>query len=65
MTRMLPLYTEHQREMLKLMGPDYWPYGVEANRKTLDAFLGYHHDLGISKRRWKPEEIFLPETRVG
>jgi 4,5-dihydroxyphthalate decarboxylase len=63
MTRMLPLYTEHQREMTKLMGPDYWPYGVEANRRSLDDFLGYHHDLGISKRRWKPEEIFLPETR--
>ena len=62
LTRMLPLYTEHQREMLRLMGPDYWPYGVAANRKTLEAFLGYHHDLGISPRRYTPEEIFLPET---
>jgi 4,5-dihydroxyphthalate decarboxylase len=65
MTRMLPLYTEHQREMLRLMGPDYWPYGVEANRKALDDFLGYHHDLGISKRRWRPEELFVPETLNG
>jgi 4,5-dihydroxyphthalate decarboxylase len=62
MTRMLPLYTEHQREMQRLMGPDYWPYGLAGNRKTLDDFLGYHHDLGISKRRWKPEELFVPET---
>ena len=62
LTRMLPLYNEHQREIVNLMGQDYWPYGVAANRPTLDAFLGYHHDLGASQRRWKPEELFLPET---
>ena len=60
-TRMIPLYPEHQREILDLMGKDYWPYGLEPNRKTLDAFLGYHHDLGLSRRRFEPEDLFLPE----
>ena len=63
-TRMIPLYPEHQREILDLMGKDYWPYGLEPNRKTLDAFLGYHHDLGLSRRRFEPEDLFLPE-RIG
>jgi 4,5-dihydroxyphthalate decarboxylase len=61
-TRMRPLYAEHQREVIDLMGEDYWPYGIDANRKTLDAFLGYHHDLGLSKRRFQPDDIFLADA---
>jgi 4,5-dihydroxyphthalate decarboxylase len=61
-TRMLPLYAEHQREIIELMGDDYWPYGLAPNRKTLDAFLGYHHDLGLSLRRFRSEELFFPSS---
>lgn len=61
-TRMLPLYSEHQREIIELMGEDYWPYGVAPNRKTLDTFLGYHHDLGLSQRRFRPDDLFVPES---
>jgi 4,5-dihydroxyphthalate decarboxylase len=61
-TRMMPLYSEHQREIVELMGEDYWPYGIGPNRKTLDAFLGYHHDLGLSKRRFSPDDLFVPES---
>lgn len=25
----------------KIFGGDFWPYGIEANRATLDAFLGF------------------------
>lgn len=45
----------------RLFGPDWWPYGVSANRSELDAFLRYHHEQGLSKRRWTVEEIFAPE----
>jgi hypothetical protein len=45
-----------------LMGEDLWPYGVEANRKTIDACLRYHHEQGITRRRWQVDEIFAPET---
>jgi 4,5-dihydroxyphthalate decarboxylase len=44
------------------MGEDYWSYGFEKNRETLDIFLRYHHEQGLSKRRLKPEELFAPET---
>ena len=59
---MLPWLTAHVEDTRKLMGDDFWPYGFEANRKTLSTFLRYHHEQGLSKRLLKPEELFAPET---
>src|SRR5262249_40862047 len=59
---MLPLVTEQPHEIKKLMGDDYWPYGIDKNRKCLETFLRYHHEQGLSKKVWTPEEIFAPET---
>jgi len=47
-----------------MMGDDPWPYGLEPNRKTLETFLRYHHEQGLSPRRLSPEELFAPETLV-
>jgi 4,5-dihydroxyphthalate decarboxylase len=52
------------QEAQELMGMDYWPYGVEENRKTLEAFLRYHYDQGLSERRLRIDEIFVPSTVV-
>jgi 4,5-dihydroxyphthalate decarboxylase len=54
--------TELYAENRKLMGEDAWPYGVAANRKTLETALRYHHEQGMSKRRFAIEEIFAPGT---
>ena len=59
---MLPWLTEHVEETRALMGADYWPYGFEANRKTLSTFLRYHHQCGLSKHLVEPEELFAPEA---
>jgi hypothetical protein len=58
MTPWLPSLLEKNRA---LMGVDPWAYGVEANRKTLETYLRYHADQGLSKRQWKLEELFAPE----
>jgi len=50
------------REAQKLMGKDFWPYGVEENRKTLETFLRYHYDQGLTERRLGIDEIFVPST---
>ena len=42
-----------------LFGGDPFPYGIEANRVTLDAFLGWAFEQGVCHRRLKPEELFL------
>jgi 4,5-dihydroxyphthalate decarboxylase len=58
----LPWGTREYEETVALMGADYWPYGIEANRPTLEAFLGYHHEQGLSATPAKLDEIFLPSA---
>jgi 4,5-dihydroxyphthalate decarboxylase len=58
----LPFIEERVMEARALMGEDYWPYGIEPNRKVLDYFLGQHHAQGLSPRRVKVEELFHPGT---
>jgi 4,5-dihydroxyphthalate decarboxylase len=43
-------------------GEDFWPYGIGPNRKTLDAFLGYANQQGVTARRLQVDELFPPEA---
>jgi 4,5-dihydroxyphthalate decarboxylase len=43
---------------------ELWPYGIESNRTTLDAFLGYCHEQGICSRRLAPEELVPAEVQT-
>jgi len=61
----LPWSVSEAEQTIELMGQDFWSYGIEANRVTLDTFLKYSHDQGLAKRRLRAEEIFAPETRDG
>ncbi len=58
----LPWIPEHARHWRALAGEDFWPYGIEANRPTLEAFVQYAYEQGVAVRRVKPEEMFAPET---
>jgi 4,5-dihydroxyphthalate decarboxylase len=44
--------------MHKLFGDDIWPYGVEKNRTTLEAFLQFGYEQGVCHRKLAPEELF-------
>jgi 4,5-dihydroxyphthalate decarboxylase len=59
---MLPWLVSHVEEAKRELGEDWWPYGLEANRHVLETFLRHHHEQGLSKRRFTPEEIFARET---
>ena len=48
----------------KLMGVDYWSYGLATNMHALETFVRYHHEQGISPRLVKPEELFAPSALV-
>ncbi|WNV86607.1 4,5-dihydroxyphthalate decarboxylase [Umezawaea sp. Da 62-37] len=48
---------EHNHEQFP---DDWWPYGISANRKTLDTALRYHYDQGLTQRRWQVDEVFEP-----
>ncbi len=45
-----------------LMGEDYWPYGVEANRPTLEALTRYTFEQGLTQRRVGVDELFAPAS---
>jgi 4,5-dihydroxyphthalate decarboxylase len=62
LTTMLPWQSAHVEEARALLGEDWWPYGVEPNRRVLETFVRYHHEQGLSRRRLKVEELFAPET---
>src|ERR1700759_2587152 len=58
----LPFVEERLAEARAVMGEDFWSYGLDENRKTLENFLKHHHSQGLSSRLVKPEELFHPGT---
>jgi 4,5-dihydroxyphthalate decarboxylase len=59
-----PIPWSHERASLvaPLFGNEYWPYGIEPNRATLEAFLTYAHEQGVCHRPVTLEELFPPEV---
>ena len=51
-----PMIEEEQR----IIGTDWYPYGIEANRPTIEALLQYTEEHGLSDRRLRVEELFAP-----
>jgi 4,5-dihydroxyphthalate decarboxylase len=41
-----------------IFGEDFWPYGLTSNRQTLQAFLQYAYEQGVSPRLLAAEELF-------
>jgi 4,5-dihydroxyphthalate decarboxylase len=58
----IPWAFANARRAQALVGDDPWPYGVEANRITLETFLRYAHEQGACARRLEPEDLFVPEA---
>jgi 4,5-dihydroxyphthalate decarboxylase len=59
---MLPFVEEQVAAARRLMGEDYWPYGVAASKATIESFLKHHHAQGLSKRQVSIGELFAPST---
>jgi 4,5-dihydroxyphthalate decarboxylase len=61
MGTMFPWFSHLIEEDRAVLGNDWWPYGIEANRGAINAVLRYHFEQGITKRLFKIEDIFVPE----
>jgi 4,5-dihydroxyphthalate decarboxylase len=59
----LPFLVQHTEETIALMGEDFWPYGVEPNRTTLEAFTRYAHEQGLIAERPAIEDLFPASTQ--
>lgn len=60
----LPGIADYADELTEIAGGDFFPYGIEASRKTLDVFLQYAFEQGIAKRRLRAEDIFPPDIEM-
>ena len=58
----LPWIPAHAAAAQALFGPDPFPYGLDPNRRTLEAFLAWSHAQGVTHRPLTPEDLFAPET---
>ncbi|HLG71470.1 MAG TPA: ABC transporter substrate-binding protein [Chloroflexota bacterium] len=54
----LPWLEEDLEEVSDLFGGDPYPYGVEPNRRTLEAAVSYSHEQGLSDRLLSLDELF-------
>jgi 4,5-dihydroxyphthalate decarboxylase len=58
----LPWLIAEVEETQRLMRTDFWPYGIAANRKTLEAATLYSYEQGLTPRQLTVEELFLSST---
>jgi 4,5-dihydroxyphthalate decarboxylase len=50
---------EHARRVL---GDNYWTYGLPGNATTLETIIRYARSQGLTDSAPPPEELFAPET---
>jgi len=55
---------EGAQKARKLFGDDFFPYGIEPNRTTLEAFLQYGFEQGVCQRKVEVEELFPKEVQA-
>jgi 4,5-dihydroxyphthalate decarboxylase len=58
----LPWGVYEYERLCRVMGPDYWSYGMQANRKTLETLARYSYEQGLSVRLLPVEEMFFHST---
>lgn len=58
----VPWIADHAATARTVFGSDFWPYGLEANRTTLEAFLHFASEQGVMHRPLGPEDLFVENT---
>lgn len=58
----VPSVSLRAEEAQQRYGPDFWPYGLEANRVTLEAFARFAFEQGVAARLMAVEELFAKST---
>lgn len=58
----LPWVVAEVEEEARFLGEDIWPFGVEANRKTIQTFMSFLDQQGLLERPVAIEELFAANT---
>jgi 4,5-dihydroxyphthalate decarboxylase len=58
----VPWSQHHFEEAQRLFGNDPFAYGIDENRRTLETFVRYAHEQGVTERLLTADELFWPTT---
>lgn len=58
----LPFLRDHYEETLRLMGEEFWPYGLEPNLEVLSTFIRYAHRQQLIPTLIEPRTLFAEST---
>jgi len=58
----LPWSVAEYDRLRRVMGLDFWSYGLEQNTHTLETLTRYSFEQGLSVRKLPVEEMFAPST---
>ena len=58
----LPWAPNEAERSRRVLGDNFWSYGVDANRPALEALCRYSHVQGITSRPVTVDELFAPAT---
>jgi len=62
----LPWLTDHIEATRRVMGADYWSYGLEENRHVLERAAAHAWEQGLLDRPIaRIDDLFAPETHAG
>jgi 4,5-dihydroxyphthalate decarboxylase len=57
---MTPFLMREIDDIWDVFNGDPWPYGVEPNRRTIEALITYQQTLGLTERGVKVDDLFVP-----
>lgn len=58
----LPWFLAELESERGVLGQDLWPYGLEANRSTIEALVRYSHEQGLAEHEIEVDSLFAPST---
>jgi len=61
MGTMFPWFSHLIDQNISLLGDDWWPYGMDANRKAVEVILRYHHEQGVTDRLYTVDDLFVTD----
>ena len=61
-TNSIPWFAKELEETKALMGDNFWPYGIDANRKALETLFQYSYEQGLASRKLRIEDLFHPSS---
>ena len=63
LTHTLPWLFAEMDDLKAIFGPDWWPYGIEANRHTLETLIRYMREQGLLEKPIEMKDLF-PQSVV-